>query len=178
MTALLVLGLLLRNGTMSGYSMQVAMENTQTDKWAYVKPASIYYALNKLEENGFVNLNSVEKTGHRSKALYSITEKGKQEYKRLIKQGLEENSVVFPSSFYTSLTFIDDLSTEEILYEINKQYKKISTLYSDMKNIEKLKININQYPENVQIIFKNIFGQCEVQLNTLDFLKKTLSHKK
>lgn len=178
MTALLVLGLLLRNGTMSGYDIQVAMENTQTDKWAYVKPASIYYALKKLEENGFVNLNSVEATGYRSKALYSITEKGKQEYKRLIKQGLEENSVIFPSAFYTSLTFIEDLSSEEILYEINRQTKKIYDLYNDMKNIKKLKIEINQYPENVKIIFENIFAQCELQLNTLNSLKEVLVHKK
>src|SRR5471030_3167439 len=171
MTALLVLGLLLRNGILSGYDMQLAMEDTQTDKWAYVKPASIYYALKKLEENGFINLNSIETNGYRSKVLYNITEKGKQEYKRLIKQGFEENSVIFPSALYTALTFIEDLSTEELLDEINHQLKQINIIYNDMKNIEKLKIEINQYPENVQIIFKNIFAQCEIQLNTLNCLK-------
>lgn len=177
MTYLLVLGLLLRNGKMSGYDIQMAMENTQTDKWAYVKPASIYYALKKLEENHFVTLDGVEQKGFRSKALYNITDEGKKKYKELIKKGLNEISVIFPSSLYTSITFIEDLSPEEIIRELSNQEEQVKTLYNDMKNIEKLKKSINEYPENVQIIFKNIFLQCEAQLNTVNSLKKMISNK-
>lgn len=42
MTRAMVLGLLKKYGSMSGYEIQQMMESAQTDQWAYVKPASIY----------------------------------------------------------------------------------------------------------------------------------------
>lgn len=46
-TRVMVLGLLLQYGAMSGYEIQQKMQSAQTDKWAYVQPASIYHALKK-----------------------------------------------------------------------------------------------------------------------------------
>lgn len=47
MTRLMVLGLLMQYGPMSGYELQQAMQSAQTDTWAGVFPASIYHALKK-----------------------------------------------------------------------------------------------------------------------------------
>ena len=174
MTSLIVLGLLIKMGAMSGYDIQMVMENSQTDKWAYVKPASIYYALKKLEEKGFVYLDGIETTGHRSKAVYSVTDSGKVEYRRLIKLGMEESSVIFPATLYSSLTFIDDIPATEAIIEIDKQLIKVNETYTDMKNIEALKREANAYPTNVEIIFVNMFAQCEIQINTLKQLKEHL----
>ncbi|MGL5820204.1 MAG: PadR family transcriptional regulator [Sarcina sp.] len=178
MASILLLGLLIRNGAMSGYDIQVALENSQTDKWAYVKPASIYYALKKMHEKGFLSLDGIEKTGHRTKAIYSITDTGVKEYKRLLKVGLEKTSVIFPAELYTSLTFIDDLPKEKALDLIEKQFLNIKIIYNDMKSIKILKKEIGHYPENVEIIFENMFKQCEIQLETLNLLKKHLDKTK
>lgn len=171
MTFLLVLGLLIRNGALSGYDIQVAMENSQTDTWAYVKPASIYYALKKLEEKRYVTLKSVEKTGHRSKAVYEINSEGVAYYQKLVADGLAKSSVVFPSDLYSSLTFIDDIPADTVIKNTEQHYKKIEKLYSEMKAVRELKLEIGEYPENVQIIFDNIFEQCKLQLSTLTAIK-------
>lgn len=165
LTSLLVLGLLKLNGPMSGYDIQTAMESTQTDMWAYVQPASIYYALKKLEKKGFVDFDEFLQTGNRSKALYKITEKGKEEYTKLIKESMDTLSVAFPTNLYTALTFIDDLPIEEIRKSIDEQLVKITKLHDEMKAIEVLKKNLNAFPKNVEMIFTNIYKQCEIQLD-------------
>lgn len=171
MTSLIVLGLLIRNGSQSGYDIQLAMESSQTDTWAYVKPASIYYALKKLEEKKYVILKAVEKTGHRSKTIYEITPEGIEHYKQLIATCLEQASVVFPSQLYSAVTFIDDISADIIIEKVEKQYNEIEKLYNNMQEVKKLKTNIDEYPENVKIIFDNIFEQCKIQLSTLTSIK-------
>ncbi|EIE5833658.1 PadR family transcriptional regulator [Listeria monocytogenes] len=177
MTSLIVLGLLIRNGSQSGYDIQVAMESSQTDTWAYVKPASIYYALKKLEEKQYVILKGVEKTGHRSKAIYEITPEGIEHYKQLIANCLEQPSVVFPSQLYSAVTFIDDISADVIIEKVEKQYKEIEKLYNNMQEVKKLKTNIDEYPENVKIIFDNIFEQCKIQLSILTSIKNYAEKK-
>lgn len=60
MTRTMVLGLLQTFGQMSGYEIQQKMQLSQTDKWAYVKPASIYHALKRMEKEGLVVLETIE----------------------------------------------------------------------------------------------------------------------
>lgn len=171
MTTLMVLGLLNINGPMSGYDIQTAMESSQTDMWAYVQPASIYYALKKLEKNGFVDFDQLYQTGNRSKALYKITPQGQKEYVRLIKESMNTLSVAFPTNLYTALTFIDDLPNEDVIESVDKQILEVTKLYNTMKQIEGLKKDIDAFPENVAIIFRNIYRQCEIQLDMLNEMK-------
>ncbi|MEE6728054.1 PadR family transcriptional regulator [Pediococcus acidilactici] len=178
MTDLLVLGLLATNGALSGYDIQTAMESSQTDTWAYVKPASIYYALKKLAEKNYVSLQKVETTGHRTRAIYEITDAGKKHFQHLIAKGLEKNSIVFPANLYSALTFIEDLPAEKALHHLNIQFQNIEQLYRQMNAVKQLKISLDAYPEHVQLIFENIFRQCQLQLDTLKAIKEYLEKSK
>lgn len=171
MTRILVLGLLKKLGTMSGYDIQMAMESSQTDKWAYVKPASIYYALRKLEEEKFITFEELQQTGNRSKAIYKITSLGEEEYLKELEIWLGESSVVFPSTLYSVLSFIDDLPKDKILMALDKQEIKVQKLYDDMRIGEEKKHQVDAFPPHVKRIFDNIYAQCELQLNFINELR-------
>lgn len=179
MTRTMVLGLLQTFGQMSGYEIQQKMQLSQTDKWAYVKPASIYHALKKMEKEGLVVLETIEQTGNRSKAIYNITLEGKKELERLVIKSFKESSVIFPAKLYTALTFMNESTKEEILNALEEQKLTIQTIYEEMKAGQKEKENFIDIPENVMLIFTNMYEQCELQLNFIKQInEKLLSQKK
>ncbi|WP_372631678.1 PadR family transcriptional regulator [Cohnella sp.] len=177
MTNVMVLGLLLKYGAMSGYEIQQKMQMAKTDKWAYVQPASIYHALRKLDKDGFVHLQTIEQTGNRSKAIYSITDKGRSEFERMLIRSFKKSSVVFPTALYTVLTFIDEASREEIVGALDVQRLAIQSLYDEMKAGEREKEQYYEVPDNVRLIFQNIYDQCRLQLSFLEELKRQMQNE-
>ncbi|RCX22522.1 PadR family transcriptional regulator [Fontibacillus phaseoli] len=174
MTNVMVLGLLLKYGPMSGYEIQQKMQSAKTDKWAYVQPASIYHALRKLDKDELVSLQSLEQTGNRSKAIYSVTSKGKHEFDRMLVDSFKKTSVVFPTPLYTVLTFIDEAPKENIIQALEVQQQAIRNIYDEMKAGQKEKEAYSEIPKNVLMIFENIYDQCEIQLQFIERLKQDL----
>lgn len=174
MTIVMVLGLLLKYGPMSGYEIQQKMQSAKTDKWAYVQPASIYHALRKLDKDELVTLQSLEQTGNRSKAIYSITSKGKEEFHSMLISAFKKASVVFPTPLYTVLTFMDEAPVEEIINALIVQQQAIQSIYDEMLEGQRKKEEYSEVPKNVMFIFKNIYDQCELQLKFLEELKQDL----
>jgi DNA-binding PadR family transcriptional regulator len=174
MTRAMVLGLLTIGGPMSGYEMQQLMQLSQTDKWANVQPASIYHALKKLAKEEFISLDTIEQTGNRSKAIYSITNQGKKEFERLIIHSFGQTSVVFPTELYTALTFIENVNKEEVLHALDVQEQAINQLYSDMKAGEQEKETYDCVPPHVMLIFNNIYAQCDLQLQFIQQIREEI----
>ncbi|MGG3837961.1 PadR family transcriptional regulator [Paenibacillus thiaminolyticus] len=177
MTIVMVLGLLLKYGPMSGYEIQQKMQSAKTDKWAYVQPASIYHALRKLDKDELVTLQSLEQTGNRSKAIYSITSKGKEEFHSMLISAFKKASVVFPTPLYTVLTFMDEAPVEEIINALTVQQQAIQSIYDEMLEGQRKKEEYSEVPKNVMLIFKNIYDQCELQLKFLEELRQDLLHE-
>jgi DNA-binding PadR family transcriptional regulator len=175
MTRAMVLGLLVMGGPMSGYQMQQMMQLSQTDKWANVQPASIYHALKKLAKEEFVSLDTIEQTGNRSKAIYSITEQGKKEFERLIIHSFGQTSVAFPTELYTALSFIENVNKEEVLHALDIQEKAINQLYRDMKAGEEEKAKYVCVPPHVTLIFNNIYDQCDLQLKFIQQIREEIT---
>ncbi|WP_339164768.1 PadR family transcriptional regulator [Siminovitchia sp. FSL H7-0308] len=179
MTRTIVLGLLKANGPMSGYEIQQMMESSQTDMWAYVKPASIYHALKKMQEEGKVILEKVEKTGLRTKSIFKITEDGEYELNQLLIDSFTDSSVVFPAPLYTALTFMENLHDEQVLSSLEKQKQEITSVYKNMKSGYEAKQKVlGQLPANINFIFNNMYEQCELQLKTIEEIIKFIKEGK
>ena len=113
MTKLLVLGLL-DGGPMSGYDLQQKLGGADAERWGGVLPGSIYHALKKLEGEGCIALAGVEQTGHRQKAVYRITEAGRNHLHTLIADALRASSALYPTTLYSALSLADKLSQAEV----------------------------------------------------------------
>ncbi|WP_232699464.1 PadR family transcriptional regulator [Brevibacillus daliensis] len=179
-TRAMVLGLLQMNGPMSGYEIQMLMQSAKTDLWANVAPASIYHALKKLQQEGKVILKTMEQTGLRSKAIFSITTDGEQELRDLLQASFSKSSVAFPTDLYTALTFIDQLAPSEVEFALDQQEKEIKKLHETLQEgYQEKKHHLQEkVPGNVTAIFNNLYAQCELQMKFVQQMRKLLKEGK
>jgi DNA-binding PadR family transcriptional regulator len=106
MTRLLVLGML-DIQPLSGYDIQQMLRISDAERWGGVLIGSIYHALKKMESEGYIELKSIEQTGHRQKAVYSITDKGRDYLKALTLESLQSLSLEYPTALYSGLSSQD-----------------------------------------------------------------------
>lgn len=76
MTNLILLSFL-RQRPMHGYEIQQLIQSSRMDLWTNILSGSIYYALNKMEQDGLIVATAEERTGARLRKIYSITDAGK-----------------------------------------------------------------------------------------------------
>jgi len=173
-TRLMVLGLLTHK-PMSGYEIQQVLQMTQSDKWAGILPGSIYHALKKMEGEGLVRLESVEHTGNRAKAIYRITDRGREEFRKLLTEALKQSSVVFPTALYTAVSFLEALPADVAIAALEEQKRRIEADYEAMKAGEREKEKYGPVPPHVRLVFRNMYEQFELQLRLLNELQAILA---
>jgi DNA-binding PadR family transcriptional regulator len=116
---LLILGVLKRYQPIHGYDVRRELELWNAEEWANVAYGSIYFALNKMAEEGLVEaLESQDadndKGKRNPKTRYRITERGEREFERLLREyWWERKSAIDP--FQVAITFMDFMPREELL---------------------------------------------------------------
>ncbi|SRR6266487_660664 len=175
LTRLFVLGLLTQR-PMSGYAIQVVLQLSQTQQWARVLPGSVYHALKKLADEGFVVLQATELAGNRSKAIYAITPAGKDEFRKLLKEAWSTPVLHFPAELYAALSFLDDLSREEIVSAIDERIASLERELATWNEGETRKAEFMQgpFPDYLQALFANGREHMVVDLRFLRYLRETL----
>lgn len=155
---------------MSGYEIQQILTRSQSDSWAGILPGSIYHALKKMEKEGLVEIDSIEKTGNRSKAIYKITTDGEKEFDELLLESLQVSSVYLPSNLYTGLSFIQHLSNTEIIQSLKNQQILLEEQLNKLKAGIEIKRTHMPLDEVTEMLFQNVFKQYELQLELLNNL--------
>ena len=178
MTRLLVLGIL-DVQPMSGYDIQQILRLSDAERWGGVLIGSIYHALKKMEKEGLVEVESIEQTGHRQKAIYRITEEGQAYSKKLVKEALEASSVNYPSKLYSGLSFVEKISNEEALTVLNNQLRSLEKEYEVLEDglkLKKLAMN-NNIPPMTMLTFDNMFAIVKQQQEFVENAIKLLESK-
>lgn len=86
MSVRLVLLGFLRGKPLHGYELKQMIERVMGD-WTSIAFGSIYFALKKLTEEGFVEkIGSEQEGGRPSRTIYAITENGRREFSRLLRE--------------------------------------------------------------------------------------------
>lgn len=175
LTRLFVLGLLVQQ-PMAGYAIQVILQLSQTQQWARVLPGSVYHALKKLADEGFVILQGTEQAGNRSKAIYAITPEGKAEFRKLLKEAWSVPVLHFPAELYAALSFLDDLSREEIVHAIDERIAALESELAHWNEGESKKAEFMQapLPDYLRALFANGREHMEVDLRFLRYLRETI----
>jgi DNA-binding PadR family transcriptional regulator len=130
-----ILGLLSEEN-LYGYEIKKKIMDRLED-YVDIKFGSIYYAIKKSVENGWVKRVGIEKeSGNPERYIYEILPAGKKYYKKLIKQYLEKNFIHFDIDivlmFYRTFSpeikeqFIEDrfLEIKKRIVEIEKKMKE------------------------------------------------------
>lgn len=112
---LLILGVLQFKSPAHGYEIRRELESWRAEQWAHIAYGSIYFALNKMAEEGLVETVGTDQVGNRpARRLYTITDAGEQEFQRLLRDYWWDRKP-FIDPFQVALTFMNKMPREELL---------------------------------------------------------------
>lgn len=175
MTRLLVLGMLDMK-PMSGYDIQQMLQTTDAERWSGVLIGSIYHALKKMEQEGYVEISGIEQSGHRQKAIYKITDRGIKHLKDLVREALTVTSANYPSTLYAGISFYEKLSPEEARQALEQQRLTLNEEYASIKWGLEAKSQAMEHglPPMVKLVFDNMFSIIKQQQEFVEQALKLL----
>ena len=108
---LIVLGML-KKEELSAYDIQKLVEYRNISKWVKISTPSIYKKVIQLEQKGFIS-SRMEKEGNMpEKAVYSLTESGKVELKKLMHE-LSKKPIHMFLDFNAVIVNLESMTKEE-----------------------------------------------------------------
>jgi DNA-binding PadR family transcriptional regulator len=137
-TRLVILGFL-RRRPLYGYEIKHMIEQVMGD-WTSIAFGSIYFALRKLAEEGFIEKVGTEQEGSRpSRTVYQITDAGREEFLRLLREVWDDVEEQY-FTFDIGLSFVSALPIEEVKDLLRKRVKNLEHIvqYLDAHQAEQL----------------------------------------
>jgi len=130
MLKLILMGLLIK-GDNHGYNLRKIIEKDLSNL-INVDNTSIYYTLNKMEKEGLVSFKVISDTKRPQKNLYSLTDKGKREFRELLLANMSDNRRPL-LNIDISLYFIDMLEPEEAIEKLTERSRELRKVIFFMK---------------------------------------------
>lgn len=174
---ILILGVLTQRGPKHGYEIRQELESWNAEKWANIAYGSIYFALKSMAEEGLVQTvspdASIQEPG--GKTIYEITEAGKEEFKRLLRnQWWEIKPIIDP--FQVALTFMNMLPKEEIILALENRARVLQSVVDSMQHLTPLRMKETKAPrhisENFQLQIAHMNAEIDWIKSALDKIKK------
>lgn len=123
-TGLIVLGFL-RMRPMHGYEIQQLIQQSRADDWANLLSGSIYYALNKMEQEGLIRAEAEVRTGNRLRKIYAITEEGEARFQEMVREALTISPHSMKSDLALGLAWIDAVPREEAIRLLERNLEQV-----------------------------------------------------
>lgn len=127
---LLLLGLLSENN-MHGYRLNEYV-NQAMAIYTDIKKSTIYYVLDKLEKEGYID-HEIEREGRRpERCVYKITAKGKEYFLELLRQHLRE----YTRTYYADdigISFMHRLPSDEVRRLLTEKRDNIRSALKDFR---------------------------------------------
>jgi DNA-binding PadR family transcriptional regulator len=128
---LIILGLLMGEER-HPYEIQQIMKERYMDKYIKFQKGSLYYAVEQLEKNGFIEVADIKKESNRpEKTIYRITTSGKEELQNCL---LEQLSAFehFYHPIYAALAFAKYADQAEVAALLKRRIEKVENEISIM----------------------------------------------
>lgn len=156
-----------------GYEIQKYIQINHMDSWTKIQSGSIYYALNKLEKEGLIELFREEHIGAKVRKLYRITPKGQEELKQCTKEELDQAIYDTGSGKFIIYPILNCIEKETIISLVNNH---ISALQAKKAEIEKWqKIKIGQHTLKLEALcFEMMISSLEYQVKWHEALLQEL----
>ncbi len=130
-----------------------------------------------MEREGLVEVERTEHTGHRARVVYTITEAGREELARLLKEGWQQPPRAFPSHFYTLLTFSEHLPPEQVRAGLEDMIAALERELVAWTEGEAIKARYIPMTEWIRAIFANGREHIEADLGMLQRLLAAVSQQ-
>lgn len=172
MTVRLVILGLLRDRPLYGYEIKQIIEEHMSD-WTSIAFGSIYFALDKLAEEHFVEKVSVEQDGKRpSRSVYQITDAGRAEFLRLLREGFKQMDR--PTySLDICLFFVASLPLEEVKHALRARQGALQKSLTYIQSHQDAQMQLPEVPRLAGAIFDHARVHTQAELSWVsDLLQK------
>jgi DNA-binding PadR family transcriptional regulator len=163
---LVILGFL-RGRPLYGYEIKQLIERVMGD-WTNIAFGSIYFALKKLAQEGFVDKVGTEQEGGRpSRTVYQITDAGRQEFIRLLRE-MWNNVERQHFAVDIGLSFMSALPQDEIKGYLQKRVTHLEHVlrYLDAHQAEELSGSAAHMPRRlVSAVFDHHRRHLQAELD-------------
>jgi len=168
---MVILGLL-RERPLYGYELKQIIEEHMGD-WTSIAFGSIYFALDKLTEEKFVEKVGVERKGKRpSRCVYQITRAGRGEFLRLLRESWQ----AFEPQYFDldiCLLFLNDLPSKEVIGYLRKRQAILKEVLDHLKTHRAEQLKLPDVPHHAAAIFDHSTLHTQAELAWInDLLKK------
>ncbi len=151
---------------MSGYDIQLMLQENEAERWSGVQVGSIYHALKKLEKERYIEIKKIESNGNRQRTIYTITDLGREQLKLLTFKAIQLSGVPYPLSLYAGLSFIEELSPEQAQEALEQQLVNLERELNLLVN--GMEIKKQHFPEGlspiVSLVSENMINVVQRQI--------------
>ena len=137
-----------------GYEIQRFISLNRMSEWNNIKSGSIYYAIKKLEKDGYIRMIDKPEEGEKKKQIYEITETGRDVLKKLAYNEMSKPLQGAASEKFLLYPIIASLQKEEIIQGVEKH----------ISDLEEQKIRINDWRKEKEQ------KACSMEAITLDYM--------
>jgi DNA-binding PadR family transcriptional regulator len=167
-----ILGLLCEQ-PLHGYEIKHIIEEHMAD-WTDIKFGSIYFALSKLSDNGFVQVLEEVQDGNRpARTVYEITDKGRSEFQTLLGGLWADNKrQLYP--FDIALFFMGRLPREEARKCIEQRISSASRGLGYLARHRQMRESDRETPKQAAAIIGHTAVHLEAEFRWLEDLLEHL----
>lgn len=141
-----------------GYEIQRFISLNRMSEWNNIKSGSIYYAIKKLEKDGYIRMIDKPEEGEKKKQIYEITERGRDILKTMAYNEMGKPLQGATSEKFLLYPIIAGLQKEEI----------IQCVENHISGLEEQKIRINDWRKEKEQ------EACSIEVITLDYMIATV----
>lgn len=169
---LVILGTLSRR-PMHGYEIKHIIEDHMGD-WTDIKFGSIYFALSTLSDKKSVEVIERSQDGNRpSRIVYQITERGRQEYLRMLRElWMEDDHTLY--SFDIGVFFMHSLPKPEVRKLLDQRIVKMESKIKFLKQHQEEQGNDPHIPALASAIMLHSQLHFSAELTWMKDLKEKL----
>lgn len=170
-TRLVILGLL-RDRALYGYELKQIIEEHMGD-WTSIAFGSIYFALNKLADEGCIEKIATEQEGNRpSRSVYQITAAGRAEFMRLLRAVWGEIERTY-FALDIGLFFMDALPLAEVKSYLHQRVATLEAIAQHLDAHQAEQLEQGEAPRLANAIFDHSRAHFQAELAwTRDLLGK------
>lgn len=168
---LVILGLLL-DRPLYGYEIKQIIEEHMSD-WTSIAFGSIYFALDKLAAEKFVEKVEVEQAGKRpSRSVYEITAAGRAEFLRLLRESWQQVERQY-FSIDVCLFFLENLPGDEVKRYLRTRQAGLRATLEHLQSHREEQLAVPEVPHIAMAIFDHTLVHTQAELSWVtDLLAK------
>ena len=164
MTVRLVILGLLRERPLYGYEIKQIIEEHMSD-WTSIAFGSIYFALDKLADEKFVEKVQVEQENKRpARSVYQITDKGRDEFLRLLRESWQQAERQY-FSIDICLFFLETLPLDEVKTYLRTRQTALQTALGYIQSHCDEQMALPEVPRLATAIFNHTLVHTQAELD-------------